>query len=96
MTRPMYVNSSNSLHGPQSLAAPHRAYGAQSAPRSGSLEQVDQLDISPQAAEASRTRESGDIRQDKVAALKASIADGSYDTPEKLDIALSRMLDAIG
>ena len=32
---------------------------------------------------------------DKVAAIKAAIADGSYDTPEKLDIALDRLLERL-
>ena len=36
-----------------------------------------------------------DIRFDKVAALKAAIADGSYETPEKLDIALYRLLERL-
>jgi len=91
----MYVHGTNFIHGPQSIGAPHRAYSSQPAPRGG-LEQVDQLDISPQAAEASRTRESAEIRHDKVAALKAQIAAGTYDTPERLEMALDRMLDAIG
>lgn len=59
---------------------------------------VDQLDLSPQAAAAGRAdaassvSESG-IRVDKVAAIRRAIADGSYETPEKLDQALNRMLD---
>jgi negative regulator of flagellin synthesis FlgM len=36
-----------------------------------------------------------DIRMDKVAAIKAAIADGSYETPEKLDIALDRLLERL-
>lgn len=59
---------------------------------------VDQLDLSPQAAAASganatsNVSESG-IRIDKVAAIRRAISDGSYETPEKLDQALNRMLD---
>jgi negative regulator of flagellin synthesis FlgM len=37
-----------------------------------------------------------DIRLDRVNAIRAAIADGSYDTPEKLDIALDRLLDRLG
>ena len=49
------------------------------------------------STEAVRAAESGsDIRMDKVAALRAAIADGSYETPEKLDIALDRLLDRLG
>jgi hypothetical protein len=37
-----------------------------------------------------------DIRFDKVNAIRAAIADGSYETPEKLDLALERLLDRLG
>jgi anti-sigma28 factor (negative regulator of flagellin synthesis) len=36
-----------------------------------------------------------DIRFDRVNAIRASIADGSYETPEKLDAALDRLLDSL-
>jgi anti-sigma28 factor (negative regulator of flagellin synthesis) len=36
------------------------------------------------------------IREDKVAAAKAAIANGSLDTDEKLAIAIGRMIDEIG
>ncbi|MGA0040635.1 MAG: flagellar biosynthesis anti-sigma factor FlgM [Pirellulales bacterium] len=38
----------------------------------------------------------GDIRMDRVQAIRAAIADGSYETAEKLDIALDRLLESIG
>jgi len=44
------------------------------------------------AAEAT----AGDIRMDRVQAIRAAIADGSYETAEKLDIALDRLLESIG
>ena len=36
-----------------------------------------------------------DIRFDRVNVIKAAISDGSYETPEKLDIALDRLLDRL-
>jgi negative regulator of flagellin synthesis FlgM len=56
---------------------------------------VDQLDISPEADFVSQVRDLPDIRADKVAAIKAQIQAGTYETDEKLDIALSRLLDEI-
>lgn len=44
------------------------------------------------AAEAA----AGDIRMDRVQSIRAAIADGSYETAEKLDIALDRLLESIG
>lgn len=35
----------------------------------------------------------GDFRADKVAAIKAQIASGTYETDEKLDTATDRLLD---
>lgn len=44
----------------------------------------------------SRARELPDIRADKVASIKAQIANGTYDTDAKMEMALSRLLDEIG
>jgi anti-sigma28 factor (negative regulator of flagellin synthesis) len=49
------------------------------------------------SVDAVRSAESAaDIRFDKVNSIRAAIADGSYDTPEKLDMALERLLDRLG
>jgi negative regulator of flagellin synthesis FlgM len=37
-----------------------------------------------------------DVRQDRVNEIRAQIKAGTYDTDEKLDLALSRLLDEIG
>jgi negative regulator of flagellin synthesis FlgM len=34
-----------------------------------------------------------DVRTDKVQAIRQQIAEGSYETPEKLDAAIERMMD---
>ena len=66
---------------------------------------VDQLDLSSSATSVNRLDSlapseavagGGEIRIDKVADLRRQIADGSYDTPEKLDAALDRFLDILG
>ena len=64
--------------------------------QAGGASQVDQLEISHEADLVSRARESSDIRADRVAEIRAAIADGTYETPEKLDIAVGRLLDEIG
>lgn len=62
---------------------------------------VDQLDLSQSATAANRLDASasvaGDgIRFDRVAEIRRQIADGSYDSPEKMDAALDRFLDLLG
>jgi len=54
---------------------------------------VDQLDISPQAQMMSTAATGGEVRTDRVAELRAQIANGNYDTAEKLDTAVGRMLN---
>ena len=63
---------------------------------------VDQLDLSSAATGAGRLEQSspvaggGEIRLERVAELRRQITEGSYETPEKLDAALDRMLDQLG
>lgn len=59
---------------------------------------ADQLDLSSPAAGTNRISATqiaggGEIRIDRVADIRRQIADGSYETPEKLDAALDRFLD---
>jgi negative regulator of flagellin synthesis FlgM len=59
--------------------------------------QADQLDLSSSVnrLDSTQVAGSGEIRVDRVAELRRQIADGSYETPEKLDAALDRMLDQL-
>jgi negative regulator of flagellin synthesis FlgM len=69
-------------------------HAAPQTPRPASFSTTDQLDISPEAELLSRTLETKtDFRADKVAQMKAAIAQGDYDTDEKLDSAMMKMLD---
>jgi negative regulator of flagellin synthesis FlgM len=60
---------------------------------------VDQLELSSSAANISRLEPisqvagGGEIRIERVAEIRRQIASGSYETPEKLDAALDRLLD---
>ena len=69
------------------------AQGTQAAMQQGVAEVHDSVSLS---VDAVRTADStGDIRFDRVNSIRASIADGSYETPEKLDAALDRLLDRL-
>ena len=87
-----------STHGSQGLGAVKGVEAAQSsqaaAAQQGVGEVHDAVTLSVDAVKAAGA--AGDIRFDRVAAIKAAIADGSYETPEKLDIALDRLLDRLG
>ncbi|MEQ8788541.1 MAG: flagellar biosynthesis anti-sigma factor FlgM [Pirellulaceae bacterium] len=92
----MQIFGPTAVHGPQSVNAPHRAQAPQSAPSANSVTGADQLDISSQASYVSQARDLPDIRADRVAEIRQQIASGAYETDEKLDIALDRLLAEIG
>ncbi len=91
----MQIQGPTSVHGPQSINAPHRAQPASPVEKPQGLGQVDQLDISPEADMVSRVSEIPDVRADKVAEIRAQIASGDYESPEKLDAALEQLLNEI-
>ena len=43
----------------------------------------------------SRARESSEVRQDRVNEIRQQIAEGTYDSEEKLSLALDRLLDEL-
>ena len=92
----MQINGPTHLHGPQAINSPHAAKASRPTPRADAPREVDQLDISHEADLVSRIRDLPDIRADRVAEIRAQIESGAYETNDKLDIALDRLLDEMG
>jgi negative regulator of flagellin synthesis FlgM len=92
----MQIHGPSHLHGPQPIAPPHatRVPAAETAPSSGPIQ--DELQISDAARLVEQAKALPEIRQDRVDAIRQQIAAGTYETPEKLEIALDRLLDEIG
>ena len=90
----MQVSGSNYLHAAQPLRQPHYAPQTSSEPGAASNGPIDRLDISLEALNRSREAEQP-FRADKVAELRAQIDAGGYDSDEKLDAAVSKMLDEL-
>jgi len=91
----MQIHGPGSIQGPQAVSTTQRAHAAQAAPRRPHFLEADQLDISQEADRISRTRESTEIRHDRVAEIRSQIEAGTYETPEKLDAAVDRLLDEL-
>ncbi len=91
----MYIYGSSQIHAAQPISAPHRMTPSQASGGASSFGGVDQLDISPEADFVAQARDLPEIREDRVASLKAQIQNGTYETSDKLDMALSRLLDEI-
>ena len=53
------------------------------------------MDISPAAEQAVRAAEARETAQVRIALIRQQIAAGTYETPDKLDRAVDRLLDEI-
>jgi len=91
----MYIYGTSHIHAAQPLNAPHRLTPTSGTSGTNSSAGVDQLDISPEADFVAQARELPEIREGRVAAIRAQIQNGTYETAEKLDMALSRVFDEI-
>lgn len=92
----MHIYGPAHLHGAQPISAPHssRMNNRQSVGEASPIQ--DELQLSDAGQLVDKVRDLPDIRQDRVDQIKAQIADGTYETEEKLDIAMGRLLDEIG
>lgn len=85
------------VHGPHGINAPHAPFrGTAAAPEAKTHAVGDRVTISPAAEAAIQAAEAGGIRHDLVNRIRGEIAAGTYETPDKLDAALDRLLDEIG
>lgn len=84
----MQIRPTNSLHSTQAINFQNRVQTEQA----GNSLPVDQLELS---AEAKLLETKGDMRMDRISEIRTQIAQGQYDTPQKLEMALSRMFDEI-
>lgn len=93
----MQIQGLNQLHGVQGIQAPNisRIHQADMTSAPAQLDTTDELHLSPAAEMAGRMSEIPDIRWERVNSIKAAIADGTYMTDDKLDIAMERLLDEI-
>lgn len=56
----------------------------------------DELQLSSAGKMLDQLSQNPDIRQERLAQIKAAIENGTYDTDEKLEAALSKMFNTIG
>ena len=92
----MHIYGPTHLHGAQPVGAPHtsRVSKPTAIDRPGPIQ--DELEISDAAQLVEQVREMPEIRHDRVNEIRARIAEGTYETDQKLEIALGRLLDEIG
>lgn len=92
----MNISGVSSTHGSASVNSVQGVEATDSTTKTqteGLVEVQDNVSLSVEAVQAAETV--GDVRLDRVNSIRAAIADGSYETPEKLDVAIDRLLDRL-
>jgi negative regulator of flagellin synthesis FlgM len=92
----MHIYGPSQLHGSQPINATHGVRASQQTIRPQAAQIADEVDISDAARLAEQVRQIPDIREDRVEAVRLQIAEGTYETSERLNAALERLLDEIG
>jgi negative regulator of flagellin synthesis FlgM len=92
----MQIQGTNRIHSPQGINAPHFSPKTAGTQSTGAAGQADRLEISPAANAALQAAEGGRVRTDLVNLIRSQIAAGTYDTPEKMNAAMERLLDQMG
>lgn len=92
----MYIVGPAHLHGPQPIGPPHSSHAPKPTSPSDAAPITDEVEISEAGRLVDQARAVPEIRQDRVDAIRVQIAEGTYETPEKLDTAVERLLDEIG
>ena len=92
----MQISGTTHVHGPHGINPPHGLHRSPAAGEAAPSQGADRVEISAAAEAAVQAAETGDVRTDLVNRIRTQIAQGTYETPDKLDIALSRLLNEIG
>lgn len=92
----MNISGAYRVHGPQAMQGPHYPRPTTPSQSSSTPQGADRVDISAAASEAAGASEATDIRSDLVARVRSEIAAGTYETPQRIDAALERLLDQMG
>ncbi|NQU20704.1 MAG: flagellar biosynthesis anti-sigma factor FlgM [Candidatus Nealsonbacteria bacterium] len=92
----MHIYGPAHLHGPQQVGPPHSTRPSEPVARPDATPINDEVDISQEARLVEQTHQIPDVRQDRVDSIRSQLAAGTYETAEKLDVAVDRLLDEIG
>ncbi len=96
----MNIYGTQYLHGAHAISAPHAAKPQQTSAPQQAAQAKDEVSLSNAAQQVNQTSEkadsNGEVRFDLVNRLRSEIAAGTYETPEKIDSALEKMLVSLG
>ncbi len=92
----MQVYGPAHLHAASGINAPHNNRLNSVAPSSPrGIDTKDTLELSSEGMFVEQTKNLPEMRMDRIASIRAQIANGTYETSDKLDMALENMLDEL-
>lgn len=92
----MHIYGPAHLHGAQPINPPHGARVSKAEAGSQTAGIQDELQLSDAARLVEQVRDVPEIRQDRIDQIRSEIAAGTYETDDKLEMAVGRLLDEIG
>jgi negative regulator of flagellin synthesis FlgM len=92
----MHIYGPSQLHGAQAISSPHGARSAQPMSRPEAAQIADEVDISDAARLVEQVQQMPEMREDRIEAVRQQIAAGTYETSDKTNVAVERLLDEIG
>lgn len=91
----MDIHGIHHLNGPQSVQGPGQLRATDGPELPESLQGADQLELSSAADSIQQTNGMDAVQSARVAQIRAEIAAGTYETPEKLELAVGRLFDEL-
>ena len=92
----MEINGLGHIDNAHAIRPTQRTEAIESTRQADSVMRADEVDISPEAEMLVQVDQIPDIRTERVDEIRMQIAEGTYETDAKLDIAVGRLLDEIG
>ncbi len=90
----MMIQEAGGVQGP----SPIRSYQTSKAAQSQEVQKTERKDaaeISIHSLMMQKLKQTPEVRQEKIDAIKQQIADGTYDTPERISGAVDNLFDEI-
>lgn len=92
----MDVNGISGVGRAAPLSGARPAAGVETPAPTDALAPQDEVQISSEARKLDELSRTSGVRQERIEQIRQEIADGTYDTPEKLDAALDKFLGKYG
>lgn len=89
------INGMGGATGPQAIYPRLAAFGVDAGQSASVATPRDHVEISPLGQMLDGISRLPDIRHEKVEEIRQQIASGTYETPEKIQVALDRLLDEL-